>query len=81
MIDEIKKLDKVLEKEIDYNTIITSNSITGDKDHIYPKLKQSFKTATTIDIIVSFLMESGVKLLLQDLKEALNRGVKIRIFT
>lgn len=81
MIDEIKKLDKVLEKEIDYNTITTSNSITGDKDHIYPKLKQSFKTATTIDIIVSFLMESGVKLLLQDLKEALNRGVKIRILT
>lgn len=81
MIDEIKKLDKVLEKEIDYNTIITSNSITGDKDHIYPKLKQSFKTSTTIDIIVSFLMESGVKLLLQDLKEALNRGVKIRILT
>ena len=81
MIDEIKKLDKVLEKEIDYNTITTSNSITGDKDHIYPKLKQSFKTATTIDIIVSFLMDSGVKLLLQDLKEALNRGVKIRILT
>lgn len=81
MIDEIKKLDKVLEKEIDYNTITTSNSITGDKDHIYPKLKQSFKTSTTIDIIVSFLMESRVKLLLQDLKEALNRGVKIRILT
>lgn len=81
MIDEIKKLDKVLEKEIDYNTVTTSNSTTGDKDHLYPKLKQSFKTATTIDIIVSFLMESGVKLLLQDLKEALNRGVKIRILT
>lgn len=84
MINKIKEVNKdieIKEKSINYNTITTSNSITGDKDHIYPKLKQSFKTATTIDIIVSFLMESGVKLLLQDLKEALNRGVKIRILT
>ena len=84
MINKVKEVNKdieIKEKSINYNTITTSNSITGDKDHIYPKLKQSFKIATTIDIIVSFLMESGVKLLLQDLKEALNRGVKIRILT
>ena len=84
MINKVKEVNndiEIKEKSINYNTITTSNSITGDKDHIYPKLKQSFKTATTIDIIVSFLMESGVKLLLQDLKEALNRGVKIRILT
>lgn len=84
MINKVKELKndiEVLEKEIHYNTVTTSNATTGDKDHLYPKLKQSFKTATTIDIIVSFLMESGVKLLLQDLKEALNRGVKIRILT
>ena len=84
MINKVKEVNKdieIKEKSINYNTITTSNSITGDKDHIYPKLKQSFKTATTIDIIVSFLMESGVKPLLQDLKEALNRGVKIRILT
>ena len=84
MINKVKEVNndiEIKEKSINYNTITTSNSITGDKYHIYPKLKQSFKTATTIDIIVSFLMESGVKLLLQDLKEALNRGVKIRILT
>lgn len=84
MINKVKEVNndiEIKEKSINYNTITTSNSIIGDKDHIYPKLKQSFKTATTIDIIVSFLMESGVKLLLQDLKEALNRGVKIRILT
>lgn len=84
MINKVKELKndiEVLEKEIHYNTVTTSNATTGDKDHLYPKLKQSFKTATTIDIIVSFLMESGVKLILQDLKEALNRGVKIRILT
>ena len=84
MINKVKEVNndiEIKEKSINYNTITTSNSITGDKDHIYPKLKQSFKTATTIDIIVSFLMESGVKLILQDLKEALKRGVKIRILT
>lgn len=83
MINNIKKINEisqVKEKSINYDTL-NSNSITGDKDYLYSKLKQSFKTATTIDIIVSFLMESGVKLLLQDLKEALNRGVKIRILT
>ena len=81
MIDQIKKIDEVLEKDISYGINLNSNSTTGDKDHLYPKIKQSFKTATTIDIIVSFLMESGVKLLLQDLKEALKRGAKIRILT
>ena len=79
---ESKINNKIVEvKEINYNTNLTSNAITVDNDHLYPKIKQSFKTATIIDIIVSFLMESGVKLLLQDLKEALNRGVKIRILT
>ena len=81
MIENIKELstvDKVYEKSIEYNSE-TLNTSTGDKDYLYPKLKQSFKTATSIDIIVSFLMESGVKLLLQDLKEALDRGVNIRI--
>lgn len=84
MVDSIKgtqNIKSILEKDISYNMNVTSNTTTGDKNHLYPKLKQSFKTATTIDIIVSFLMESGVKLLLQDLKEALNRGVKIRILT
>ena len=74
------KVISVKEKTIQEEQI-NLNTSTGDKDHLYPKLKQSFKTATTIDIIVSFLMESGVKLLLQDLKEALDRGVKIRILT
>lgn len=80
-VKEIKNDIEVLEKDIHYNTEININTSTGDKDYLYPKLKQSFKTANKIDIIVSFLMESGVKLLLQDLKEALNRGVKIRILT
>ncbi|MCF0149511.1 MAG: DEAD/DEAH box helicase family protein, partial [Clostridium sp.] len=66
------------EKEIIYNG---TNSITGDKDHLYNHLKSSFKEAYSIDIIVSFLMESGVKLILNDLKEAIDRGVMVRILT
>lgn len=83
MSNSIRLKDKVIsvkEKTIQEEQI-NLNTSTGDKDHLYPKLKQSFKTATTIDIVVSFLMESGVKLLLQDLKEALGRGVNIRILT
>lgn len=34
-----------------------------------------------MDIIVSFLMESGVKMLLGELDNALKRGAKIRILT
>lgn len=80
-IKGIQNIKSILEKDISCNINDISNATIGDKDYLYQKLKQSFKTATTIDIIVSFLMESGVKLLLQDLKEALNRGVKIRILT
>ncbi|MDU6296187.1 DEAD/DEAH box helicase family protein [Clostridium celatum] len=83
MIDNIKQTTNynlINEKSI-HQEKINTNSTTGDKDYLYPKLKQSFKTATSIDIIVSFLMESGVKLLLEDLKEALVRGVNIRILT
>ena len=58
-----------------------SNAITGDKKYLYYSLKESFKKAEVIDIIVSFLMESGVKLIINDLKEAVSRGVKIRILT
>ena len=58
--------------------------ITGDKDYkkfLYYQLKMSIRQASRIDIIVSFLMESGVKMLLKDLKDALDRGVSIRLLT
>ena len=35
--------------------------------------------AKSIYIIVSFLMESGVKIILKDLQAALDRGVQVRI--
>ena len=60
------------------------NSIIGNfnrSKQLYYQLKEAFKTAERIDFIVSFLMESGIKMILPDLREAINRGVKIRILT
>ncbi|WP_312888770.1 DEAD/DEAH box helicase family protein [Clostridium bowmanii] len=58
-----------------------SNCSTGDDDYLLPKLTASLKRAKTIDIIVGFLMESGVKLLIKDLKQVADKGVRIRILT
>lgn len=58
--------------------------MTGDRDkrmYLYYQLVNSMKRADRIDIIVSFLMESGVKMLLKDLNQAMKRGAKIRILT
>ncbi|MBX4264464.1 DEAD/DEAH box helicase family protein [Clostridium estertheticum] len=58
-----------------------SNCSTGDKDYLLPKLAASLKKAKTIDMAVGFLMESGVKLLINDLKQVGQSGVRIRILT
>ena len=70
---------------VDYqqNTEPTS-VITGDANqarYLYYQLKLSMAQAEQIDIIVSFLMESGVKLILGDLKDAVERGARVRILT
>ena len=64
---------------------IISNSVTtGDRDkrmHLYYQLISSMKNAKRIDMVVSFLMESGVKMLLKDLEHAMNQGTEVRILT
>ncbi len=58
--------------------------MTGDKDrrmYLYYQLINSLKKADSVDIIVSFLMESEVKMLLNEFDKALKRGAKIRILT
>lgn len=72
------------EERIDTYEIESTNVMTGDRDrsrYLYYQLKRSMAKAKQIDIIVSFLMESGVRMLLNDMKRALDRGVKIRILT
>ena len=63
---------------------VIENVLTGGDNrgrHLLYQLKISMAMADSIDIIVSFLMESGVKMILQDLEAALNRGVPVRILT
>lgn len=72
------------EERIDTYEIESTNVMTGDRDrsrYLYYQLKMSMAKAKQIDIIVSFLMESGVRMLLNDMKRALDRGVKSRILT
>ena len=57
------------------------NCITGHNDHLYKRIQQSIHTATSIDIIVSFLMESGVKLIQKDLEAIKEKNIPIRILT
>nr|WP_304173036.1 DEAD/DEAH box helicase family protein [Pseudobutyrivibrio ruminis] len=59
-------------------------AMTGDVNsgtQLYAKLIASFGNAKQVDIIVSFLMESGVKMLLGQLEKSINAGTKIRILT
>ena len=68
----------------DYVESYSTEVMTGDKDkrmQLYSQLINSLKKAESVDIIVSFLMESGVKMLLKELENALDRGARIRILT
>lgn len=69
---------------IGYENEYSTDAMTGGPDkrrQLYYQLIQSMKKAESVDIIVSFLMESGVKMLLQELENTLKRGAKIRILT
>lgn len=62
----------------------STDVMTGDRNRnrfLLYQLKRSMQKAKRIDIIVSFLMESGVRMILDDLKAALDRGVPVRILT
>lgn len=53
------------EERIDTYEIESTNVMTGDRDrsrYLYYQLKMSMAKAKQIDIIVSFLMESGVRM-------------------
>ncbi len=70
--------------ETDELQIEVTDVMTGDRNKsrfLYYQLKMSMLRADKIDIIVSFLMESGVRMILNDLKTALECGAQIRILT
>ena len=77
-------IDKTQETQLHIESIEPTDVMTGDRNRrrfLYYQLKMSMQKAVRIDIIVSFLMESGVKMILKDLRTALDRGVQIRILT
>lgn len=68
----------------EYNIAEKTDVIVGGTDknkYLYYQLVRSLKEAKRVDIIVSFLMESGVKMLIDELKNAIDRGAKVRILT
>ena len=69
---------------IGYENEYSTDAMTGGPDkrrQLYYQLIRSMKKAESVDIIVSFLMESGVRMLLKELEHTLKRGAKIRILT
>lgn len=58
-----------------------TNAIVGKSDHLIEYLDSSFAKANRIRIIVSFLMESGTKLIVPLLKQAVDRGAEVQILT
>lgn len=76
-----RQMDRIQVNGMD---IELTDVMTGGRDqqrYLIYQLQESLKKADRVDIIVSFLMESGVRLILKDLKTALDRGVDIRILT
>ena len=64
--------------------IESTDVMTGDRNQsrfLYYQLKMSMLKAKGIDIIVSFLMESGIRMILKDIRNALDRGASVRILT
>ena len=78
------ELNTAEELEDTYEIKYLPDAMTGGQDkrmYLYYQLINSLKQADSVDIVVSFLMESGVRMLLSELENALKRGAKIRILT
>lgn len=60
---------------------IINNAIMGPNDPLLPKLLEDIRNAKEIHLMVSFLMESGVKLLIPELLRKSAAGIPITIIT
>ena len=69
----------VNEGNVAYSAVTTGDQGV-DRQLLY-QLNMCINKANKIDVIVSFLMTSGVKLLIKQLKRAVNRGAILRILT
>lgn len=57
------------------------NAITGIDNQLWPYLEEAVQRAESIRLIVAFVMESGVKVIVPQLKLAADRGVSIQLLT
>ena len=69
----------VNEGNVAYSAVTTGDQ--GVNRQLLYQLNMCINKANKIDVIVSFLMTSGVKLLIKQLKRAVNRGARLRILT
>lgn len=58
-----------------------TRATTGRYDPLQPYLEDAIRRADRMRFIVSFVMESGVKLIIPQLKMAVDRGVQIQLLT
>ncbi|MEZ0537675.1 DEAD/DEAH box helicase family protein [Caldicellulosiruptoraceae bacterium PP1] len=79
--DIYKNIEEIYKRLLSNNGIQIKKCFTGGNVDFLTELKKAFKNAVEINIIVSFLLESGVRLIIEDLIEARNRNCKIRIIT
>ncbi|MDN5302187.1 MAG: hypothetical protein PWQ60_1701 [Thermoanaerobacteraceae bacterium] len=84
-IEDVEKIYRNLENI--YNQLLMKQNIDiqkcfcGGNENFLLELKKSFSKAAKINLIVSFLLESGVRLIIEDLIEAKKRNCPIRIIT
>lgn len=57
------------------------NVVTGRKNNLYESLRNDINDAVELKFIVSFLMESGVKLIADDLQAAISNGAILKVIT
>ncbi|MGB9812181.1 MAG: phospholipase D-like domain-containing protein [Thermovenabulum sp.] len=81
-VDKIyKKLENIYNQLLLKQYIEFKKCFCGGNENFLIELKKSFSKAIEINLIVSFLLESGVRLIIEDLVEARKRNCPISIIT
>jgi HKD family nuclease len=58
-----------------------SGFVAGEEAHFAPVLAEAFQAAESIDIVAAFVQPSGLNLIREDLRQALEKGASVRFLT